>query len=261
MCKSAHARHLPSRIIDAHAHLGPFRNFHIPENEADGVIAAMDSMSIEFSVVSAHAAISSDFVVGNDLVIDACRQYPNRILGYCVINPNYPESVIEELDRCFAYAGFRGIKLHPELHDNYPLDSSAYRPMWEFAADRGLPVLSHSYFGGDDLDVFGHLAAAYPTVQMILGHAGQDFPMADVVELVEKRNNVWLDLCGALSQNGAVDMLVERLGSRRILFGSDLPFVNGALQLGTLLYSQLNSTDVDNIAYRNAEFLYKVDMT
>ncbi|RIQ19002.1 amidohydrolase family protein [Jiangella rhizosphaerae] len=252
------ARHRPARIVDAHVHLGHFRNFHIPQNDVDGVVAAMDAMGIDVAVVSAHAAISSDVVYGNDLVLEAMARRPDRIVGYCVVNPNYPDSVTGELERCFEHPGFRGVKVHPELHGDHPLDSRAYRPMWEFAAERGLPVLSHSYFGGDSLDVFGQLAERYPTAQVILGHAGQDFPMDDVVALVENHDNVWLDLCGALSNDGAVDALTGALGSTRILFGSDLPFVNGALQLGTLLYSRLTAEQVADIAYRNAERLFRV---
>lgn len=259
MSEERSARHAPASIVDAHVHLGPFRNFHIPQNDIDGVVAAMDSMGIDVSVISAHAGISADYIYGNDLVLDAARRYPGRVLGYCVVNPNYSAAIREELERCFAHAVFRGIKVHPELHDNHPLDSAAYAPMWEFAAERGLPVLSHSYFAGDSLECFGRLADQYPTAQVILGHAGQDFPMADVVALVERHDNVWLDLCGALSSDGAVEMLVTALGSRRILFGSDLPFINGALQLGTLLYSRLSFDQVADIAYRNATVLYRME--
>lgn len=257
MRESLEARHRPARIVDVHVHLGHFRNFHIPQNDVDGVVAAMDSMGIDVAIMSAHAAISADVVYGNDLVIDAMARHPGRIAGYCVVNPNYPDSISDELERCFAHTGFCGVKVHPELHGNHPLDSDAYATMWEFAAEHELPVLSHSYFGGDGLDIFGRIAGTYPTAQVVLGHAGQDFPMDDVVALVEKHDNVWLDLCGALSHDGAVEKLVGALGSQRILFGSDLPFMNGALQLGTLLYSRLSAEQVADIAYRNADRIYR----
>jgi predicted TIM-barrel fold metal-dependent hydrolase len=128
--------------------------------------------------------------------------------------------------------------------------------MWEFAAERRLPVLAHSYFAGDGLDVFARVAETYPDVQLILGHAGQDFGIDDVIELAGTHENIWLDLCGALSLDGAVEALVRELGTERILFGSDLPFCDGALQLGTLLYSRLSSPEVEAIAGKNALGLY-----
>lgn len=251
-------RHKPPLIVDAHVHLGPFRNFHIPQNDIDGVIAAMDSMGTDVSIVSAHSSISADYILGNDLVLEAAEMYPHRILGYCVVNPNYSEAMLDELQRCFENTCFRGIKLHPELHGNHSLDSRAYDTMWNFAADQHLPVLSHSFFAGDGLDVFAKIATTYPEVQLILGHAGQDFAMESVIKLVEGHSNVWLDLCGALSMNGAIEMLVSALGPERILFGSDLPFISGPLQLGALLYSKLESSEVEAIAGANAARLFGI---
>lgn len=251
-------RHRPPVVVDAHGHLGPFRNFHIPENDSDGVVAAMDSMGIDTVVLSAHAGISSDYRLGNDLVMEASARHPGRILGYCAINPNYADDLETELLRCFDDPAFRGIKLHPELHGGHRLDASAYRPVWEFANHRRLPVLSHSFYGGDGLDVFARIATDYPGVAVILGHAGQDFGLDAVADLVLSHDNVWLDLSGALTFDGVVERFVERLGHERILLGTDLPFIAGALQLGTLLHSRLSPEAIDAIAGGNAVKLFGI---
>lgn len=251
--------HHPARIVDIHTHLGPFRNFHIPRNDESGVVAAMDALGIDVIVTSAHAAISADLRYGNNLVADAVRRNPGRILGYCVANPNYAREMEAELTRCLALTGFVGVKVHPELHGDHALDAAEYRPMWELAQERSLPVLAHTFFGGDGLEVFARLADAYPRAQILLGHAGQDFPAARVVELVRSHTNVWLDLSGLLSTEGAIEALVAEAPLDRILFGSDLPFMSGALQLGTLLYAQLTPEELDMIAYRNAETLLGLD--
>jgi predicted TIM-barrel fold metal-dependent hydrolase len=249
-------RHRPPLVIDAHVHIGPFRNFHIPDNGIEGVVAAMDSLGVDVSVMSAHASISADYTIGNDIVIDAAARFPGRILGYCAVNPNYADSMADELERCFEHTAFRGIKLHPELHGNHALDSRQYSAVWEFASRRRLPVLSHSFFAGDGLDVFARIAESYPDVQLILGHAGQDFGIDSVIDLAAGYENIWLDLCGPLSLDGAVEKLAHALGPDRILFGSDLPFCDGALQLGTLLYSRLDPSQVEAIAGKNALGLF-----
>jgi predicted TIM-barrel fold metal-dependent hydrolase len=245
-------------IVDAHVHLGSFRNFHIPDNDIHGVIRAMDGFGIDIGVIAAHAGISSDFRLGNDQVAQAADLYPDRVLGFCCVNPNYPGQVLAELERCFAHPAFRGIKLHPELHDDYPLDGSGYAPMWEFAAEREIPVLSHSYFGGDPLQVFGKLADRYPTVPLLLGHSGMDFPLEQVLATVLEHPNMWLDLCGALRWDGLVERLVEGVGAHRLLFGSDLPFINGASQLGTLVYARLPHESIELVVGGNARKLFRI---
>jgi uncharacterized protein len=246
-------------IIDCHVHLGAFRNFHIPENNIHGVISAMDAFGIDAAIIAAHAGISADYRFGNDQVMDAARLYPSRVLGYCCINPAFPSEATDELQRCFDNPAFRGIKLHPELHDNYPLYGPGYGPMWDFAAERQIPVLIHSYFGGDSLFTFGRMADTHPKVPIILGHAGLDFGLDGVISFAIDHPNVWLDLCGALSWEGVVESLVEALGARRLLFGTDLPFINGASQMGCLVYARLPAADIEAILGRNAFGLFKLE--
>jgi uncharacterized protein len=255
MPDKSHPSDLPL-IIDAHAHLGYFRNFHIPTPDIDGVVAVMDRCGIDVTVLSAHAGISSDMQRGNDESIAAADQHPDRVLVYCVINPNYPKSAESELKRCFAHPNTRGIKLHPELHGDYPLDGPGYRAAWEYAAEHRLPVLSHSYFAGDSLDTFARIAQRHPEVTVIVGHAGLDHGLERVVALTAEHPNIMIDLCGVLVQQGIVDVLAHRIGADRLLLGTDMPFVNGAAQLGTLLYSGLDRAALRAVAGGNAARLF-----
>jgi predicted TIM-barrel fold metal-dependent hydrolase len=245
-------------VIDAHTHMGFFRAFHIPYNDADGMIAAMDSLGIDVCVTAAHAGISSDYEWGNDEVMAAADRHPERILAYCCINPNYPAAVVDELERCFRHPAVRGVKLHPELHGNYPLDGPAYAPVWEFAEANRIPVLSHSYFAGDAVEMFGRMAARYPSVPVIVGHAGIDQGIDRAVRLALDHPNVWLDLTGPVAINGLVEVLVQRVGADRLLFGTDMPFMNGALQLGSLLYARIPRDDMELIVGGNAARLFGI---
>jgi predicted TIM-barrel fold metal-dependent hydrolase len=245
-------------VVDAHTHMGCFRAFHIPHNDADGMIGAMDALGIDMCVTAAHAGISSDFEWGNNSVMAAADRHPDRILAYCCINPNYPDAVVAEIERCFRHPAVRGIKLHPELHGNYPLDGPAYAPAWEFAEANGVPVLSHSYFAGDPVEVFGRMAGRYPSVPVIVGHAGIDQGVDRAVRLALDHPNVWLDLTGPVAINGLVEVLVERVGADRLLFGTDMPFMNAALQLGSLLYARIPREDMELIIGGNAARIFGI---
>ena len=45
------------------------------------------------------------------MIAKAITRYPGRFIGYAVINPNYPDSVNNELSHCFDELGMKAIKL------------------------------------------------------------------------------------------------------------------------------------------------------
>src|SRR5919202_5977850 len=111
-------------IIDIHLHGGPYRAFHVHRGDGDGLVAEMDACGVDVGVVSSHCAISSDYVLGNDLTAEWVRQHERRLVGFCVVNPRYGATAVQhEIARCFATGRFKGFKIHPELHGDYPMHS------------------------------------------------------------------------------------------------------------------------------------------
>lgn len=246
-------------IIDMHCHMGCFRNFHIPHNDVHGMIAGMDALGIDIACVTHHAGIFSDFRYGNDEVARAIDLYPDRIVGYCTINPNFPNEVEEEMERCVDQMGFRALKVHPELHDDYPLDGRNYRPVWEFAQARGLPLLSHTYGGGDSLDVFGRLADEFPAVTIFLGHLGFDKGLERSIELANRHANIILDLTGPVQFSRVVEAAVRGVGADRVVYGSDIPFRDAATQLGNVLYADLSRHEKEMVLGLNARKIFRLE--
>src|SRR3954467_13235779 len=106
-------------VIDVHGHLGHPGLFDCPITDADGVLAIMDRAGIDVLCTSHLLAIYNNVSRGNDLMAEAVRRYPKRFLGYAVVNPNFPDEIDSELERCVAQLGMKGIKTHIAFHD-YP---------------------------------------------------------------------------------------------------------------------------------------------
>jgi len=231
-------------VIDSHTHMGPYFNFHIPDNDASSMVAVMDRLGISIACTSPHVGITPDFKMGNDMAVQAMRDYPGRFFGYITINPNYPEAIVDELERCYSM-GMRGIKIHPSLH-GYPADGENFRPMWEYAAEKGMPVLSHTWAGDRNCSprVLGDLADRYPTVPIILGHSGGTLDgYNESLEVAKKRENVFLETCSSTVIYGMIERFVREVGAEKILFGSDMPFVNASAQIGKILYARISDED------------------
>jgi uncharacterized protein len=238
--------------------MGPFRNFHVPWNDAAGMIDTLDAYAIDVALVAPHAAISSDPLFGNRLAGEAAAANPGRLYAYYTVNPFYDQLNRLEIPRRFGEPWFKGFKVHPELHGDYPLEGDGYTRMWRFAADRQLPVLSHTYFGGDRLEVFARLATEYPSVPILVGHLAFDLGLDNAFRLADEHANIYLDLTGPLRWNGVVERVVTTVGADRVVYGSDIPFLDPGLQLGAIVYSTLSEKDADQVLGGTANYLFRL---
>ena len=244
---------LDCRVLDAHGHLGLNPNFHIPDHSPAAMVARMDRLGIDVLCISSHTAIYSDFRVGNNETAEAVEALPTRLVGAVVLNPHYPDEIVPELDRCLAHGGFRLIKLHSSLQ-KFSLDAEACEPVWREAERRGLPVLVHSWAGASDCGYAAceAVAAKHPDVRLILGHSLAPDGYPDACRLADAHPNVYLDLATSQVNFGQVDDMVGRIGPDRILYGSDMPFIDPAPQVAKVVFARISDADKRKILGENA---------
>ena len=238
-------------VVDAHAHLGPFPMIHAPFADAAGLLASMDRIGIRLTCVSSSYAICADYRRGNDEVAAVVRTHPDRFAGYAVINPHYPEDIERELTRCLDGLGFWAVKLHPAIHQ-YPPDGPAYHRVYAWMNERGGVVLSHTFGDARDLD---RLSADYPNVVFIQGHEGGAYDgrlPSPFVPLLRECENVYLDTTLSIVRYGAIETLVEAAGADRLLFATDVPFLDNAHQLGRITHARIPDEDKRKILAGNA---------
>jgi predicted TIM-barrel fold metal-dependent hydrolase len=228
-------------IVDAHGHSGPYRNFYIPDPGADGIVSVMDRCGIEVACLSSNLAIGPDWITGNRMTAEAVAAHPDRLIGYAVANPQEPRLIRDELTRNFDERGMRAVKLHPDLHA-HPIDGLGYEPVWEFAAERGCPVLSHTFHGSryNDPVAFGPLAERYPDVPIILLHSGSRTEAFEgAIRLVNQHPNLYLDLSGSFSTGFWIERMVREAGADRVIWSSDIPFIDLRYSLGRVVFARL----------------------
>jgi predicted TIM-barrel fold metal-dependent hydrolase len=247
-------------VIDGHAHLGEYAGFSIDHPDAAGMVEVMDWIGMRAAIISSNAAIRSNPRYGNQITLAAVRQYPGRLYGYVVANPYYAEEMEEELRGYLAEPGILGIKLHPELHDDYPLNGPRYEPMWEVAAERGIPVLFHTYFGGDSLEAIVNIARKYPAVPLLVGHMLQDKSMEAMAEMTNAFENIYIDLT-VPEIYGAVEFFVEAVDDiERIIFGTDFPWGNCHFRVGAVIYARISEKQKRKILGENAARLFGISL-
>jgi uncharacterized protein len=170
-------------------------------------------------------------------VVESATAHPDRITGCFIANPLLPlDRTREVLTDVVENHGFRGVKLHPQVHGYAPWRMrDRLAPVLEFAAAHDLPVIVHQ---GDPPyshpTQFAPLAEEFSNVRFILAHfASQRVVLApEAIYVASKLENIYLE-----TGWGALPRLKEALAlldSGRLVFGSDCPIQEIGSQLRVL---------------------------
>ncbi len=250
-------------IIDAHCHLGVSPQFFLPDASVGTMLRVMDRLGIERAIAAPMASLSGQAEWGWREGLQAYGESGGRILLYAVFDPLAPAS-LDFVRRSLGEPAAVGIKIHPSLAQ-CPADDDRWRPVWELAADRRVPILSHSWSISDYNPVqkysqpalFARYVREFPKVSLILGHSGGRYEgHVAAAALARQHANVFLDLAGDCYSLGLVEYLVAQAGADRILFGSDLTWIDPRTQLGMVLDAELSDFDKVCILRENALRLF-----
>jgi hypothetical protein len=223
----------------------------------DAFVRSMDRCGIDKLVFSSFSAIHGETRLGNAETAKWVRQHPKRLFGYCVINPNYPDEVDDELrlrfDDCVNFAG---LKLHCQLH-GAQLHDAGYARALTYASEHGLPVLVH----GGGQDKWDDVCANYPGANFIMAHAcawdGIDATLRELYIRVATTPNVYVDTAGSPAHRGALRALIDLIGVDKILYGSDFPMFDFAFEAGRIIGADLSPNEKHAVCSTNAQRIFK----
>ncbi|MBO3803437.1 MAG: amidohydrolase family protein [Candidatus Brockarchaeota archaeon] len=220
-------------VIDAHTHVGgSFSLYHIPFGSVEGIVEQMDRLGIKKICAFSFAGVNSDFALGNDQVMRAVKEWPERIVGYATVNANYPGEWIPELERC-RKGGLRGIKIICE-YQGATTEGTDFAPLYGYANDNRLIMINHNWGRPEFLD---SLAERYSEACFIIGHCSTRY-----VEVLRRRKNVYQCTCAALMFRD-VENLLEAVKAEKIVYGSDMADLDGPFGLAPVLYARIGDEE------------------
>jgi len=222
-------------IIDAHAHIGKLSPID-REVDAEFIMKVINRLGVDKICVSSSKALFYNFFEGNQDVLKAVKQFPDRILGYSVINPRYGIKAMKEFERCIG-EGMIGLKLHGPLH-MYPIDEPAVYPLIENAIKFKVPILIHA-----EIDEINHLAEVFPEATIIMAHMGAGGDYLNGLWIAKKHENIIVDTCSSTIDAGMVERAVEIIGADRIVYGSDIPWLDPYTQMAKVTTAKIKDED------------------
>jgi hypothetical protein len=234
-------------VIDCHAHLS-FRNSPEDPGYEALVLEAADKLGIDklcCSVLPKRPATVEGFQTANRVMAAAAKRHPERLLGYCFVNPGCQPEALDEIRRCVEQFGLIGVKLYNEHRCTDPV----VFPIVELAIALRVPILHHAghshYFVETQPHISdgGHLAELgkrYPEARLICAHVGGGGDWQWTIKALRHAKNVYLDTSGSVVDEGIVDMAVKLLGVDRLLFGCDMSFT---ASVGKIRAARLSDED------------------
>jgi predicted TIM-barrel fold metal-dependent hydrolase len=213
-------------IIDCHCHAGEGDGFTGPWNtraSLDRYLQRAAEAGIDRTVV--FAAFHSDYSRANRDVAALVARFPHRLLGFAFVHPERDRGRIAHMVReAVVRFGFCGIKVHRH-------DARLTREVCEVAQQFHLPVLYDIAGEASSVRLF---ATEFPRVRFIIPHLGSfaddwSAQLAFIPELA-RLPNVFADTSG-VRRFDVLEEAVARAGARKILFGSDGPWLHPGLEL------------------------------
>ncbi|MGD9496553.1 MAG: amidohydrolase family protein [Armatimonadota bacterium] len=256
----------PPFVIDAHGHTGPPGRFPVPDEgfaPADW-LRFMDACAIEQLFLCPIEAINDPAVEPRAQVADLLAAAPERFRYFEVFHPGSGAEMVARIERSLADPACAGIKLHPSMH-GVPADDDAYAPAFALAERTGAALLTHSW-EASATNPTQHLSLParferhlreHPRTRLVLGHAGGRPSTIDrVAELCARYPEVCVDIAGDYFDSGLVEMLCARIGAERVLFASDVNWIDPRGSLAAVLASRLSDEDALRVLRTNALRVY-----
>ncbi len=251
------------KIIDAHLHFTQNEYFDRiakvsgGENSFAYVKSEFERLGIVMGIAMGNAAPEraplSPSLLNLERELDVKNYNYPEYSAFCAgINPNIltgriTQKILDEYDEVMKSPRCVGLKAYVGYDKRYIYDD-AYKPFFELAAARKMPVVIHT---GDVANSMGLLkyahpltvdeaASEFPDTTFVIAHYGNPW-ILDATQVASKCANVFIDLSGMIAgrvdrdtfireQSGFVsyvNMWMKYLGApEKFMYGSDWPLVN-----------------------------------
>jgi len=238
---------------------------------AEEIIASMDEHGIDRSVILNLGWTSHELCVEtNDYILEATARFPERLIGFCVIQPLAGDKAIKELERC-ARNGARGIgEMRPDMQGFDLKDNTIMKPIAEAVIENDLIFLTHAsepvgheYFGKGSItpEVIYPFIVSFPNLKIVCAHWGGGLPFYALMPEVDKAlSNVYFDTAATpfLYKPQIFKQVADTTGSDKILFGSDYPLLSPRRIMDQIESVKLSQKDRIKILGGNAQKLLSI---
>ncbi len=200
----------------------------------------------------------------NDYIIESVRRNPDRLIGFCSVNPAWGDEAVAEVERCAA-EGLVGVgELHTDTQGFDLTDVEVMAPVMDAARLLGLPVVvhgsepvGHDYAGKGETtpEKLYRFVENFQDNTIVCAHWGGGLPFYTLMpEVPEVLKNVYFDMAASplLYNPEVVPTVAGLVGPSKILFATDFPLIQHPRMLRQVTESGLDTAAQEAILGGNA---------
>ena len=225
-------------IIDSHCHAGKGDKMTSPWNTdapIEPYLRRARAAGIDKTVIL--APLHGNYPQANAQVARIVARYPGRLIGFAFVHARRDAGrIFSMVQHATTRWGFRGIKVHG-------YEAMPSREICETARAFRLPILVDIISRPEVVDMF---APQYPDVNFIIAHLGSftdNWKAHDQVSIqLARYPNVYADTSG-VRQFDYLVKAIQRGGPRKLLFGSDGPWLHPGVELHKIRMLGLSASD------------------
>jgi uncharacterized protein len=235
-------------LFDIHQHYGALigvpgsgGRMTTPQEDCAHRLAFMDGFGIgQAALMPGHSYRAPNGLADIRAINDALHGYaqlaPDRFPAvFGTLDPRHGEANLAEVER-LAAMGLRGLSWHHRMQ-GLPMDHPVMFAIAERMASHGMVFMAHCYAKGDFEAPWRlrRLAESFPAMQFVALDAMTSPENLDqLLGSSEMLGNVTIDLTSSLIGPRGVQRAVQRVGAKRLVFGSNFYSMSNVARISAL---------------------------
>ncbi len=238
---------------------------------AEELIESMDRERVDVSIVLNIGWSTNELCIEtNDYIMESIARYPERLVGFCTVQPKFVNEAVKEIERCVK-GGIRGIgEIRPDTQQIDLNDEEIINPFIEVIRKHNLILLvhasepvGHQYPGKGTVtpELLCPFIAAHQDITVVCAHWGGGLPFYALMPEVKKSMaNTYFDTAASpfLYSPQIYDRVSRLVRADKILFGSDYPLLRQSRIIEEIRSSELIEDEKNMVLSGNARRLLNI---
>jgi uncharacterized protein len=250
-------------IFDCHLHSpavkGEAWQWYKVTDTFDDFVKYLDKTGVNRGIINSQRSYGvkpEEFIAGNREVARNVEKYKGRFTGACVVNPQYIEEALKEIEYCHNQLGFVWVGELCNYMVPYNYSIKEFEMLVAQVAGLNMVLAIHTEHGEME-----YITQKFQDATFAFAHFGDDREYDDIfkrIDMVARSPNFYLDTSGSGHDRvGVLEYAVKTIGPDRVLFGSDFSINDPSTVIARIQNAFLTNEEKQKIFSGNLEMLLK----